>query len=319
MNIENTDSHSVYDQLENYLKDQIASGQTHEVISYDVLEEFFTEASTLQKNEKLYPPVDNSPQQITPQLEPIPAAPIQATPTASTNVAERITPPASTPQFIPPENAPHFAAPETPQATSERVAPPAAIQNFIAPESNAPASTPATANPVAASPDNPALAQSTLADLHKSLQREPVQQSTAFNEKSRILFLGEYSKLNPDPFTGRSGETLSKMIAAMRLKLDEIYMARVDKSTDPDYQTKQKLVLNEMVKRIQPEAIVILGIIPAKLLLSLESLQRSRGQWIDFNGIPAIPTFSPQYLERNPASKRETWADLQQVMAKLEL
>ena len=161
--------------------------------------------------------------------------------------------------------------------------------------------------------------QGELGELHKSLQKEPVQQTQGFCETARVMFLGEYSKLNPDPFSGKTGETLSKMIKAMRLDLDGIYMARVDKNVDQAYQARQVATLNEMIKRIKPECIVILGVVPAKLLMKIDSLMRSRGQWLDFNGIPVMPTFSPQYLERNPASKRETWADLQKVMAKLEL
>lgn len=156
----------------------------------------------------------------------------------------------------------------------------------------------------------------------------------------RLVFVGEGPGYDEDKqglaFVGAAGQLLTKMIAAMGLSRDEVYICNVVKCRPPGNRTPAadeilacSPYLREQLEILQPEVIVALGAPAAKTLLNTtESIGRLRGQWHEYfpSGIqgmgPAIsclPTYHPAYLLRTPSDKRKTWDDLQMVMARLGL
>ncbi len=147
---------------------------------------------------------------------------------------------------------------------------------------------------------------------------------------SGICFIGEGPGADEDaqgePFVGAAGQLLDKMIGAMGLGRDEVYVCNVVKCRPPD---NRKPAVEEMaacsgyLRRqldiISPEVIVALGGTAVTGLLGLtEGITRLRGTFRLYNGsIPVMPTFHPAYLLRTPAAKREVWSDLLQVLSHL--
>lgn len=150
-----------------------------------------------------------------------------------------------------------------------------------------------------------------------------------------LMFIGEAPGAEEDrtgrPFVGRAGQLLDKMIGAMGLSREDVYIANVLKSRPPDNATptpseveKCAPYLAEQIGIIRPKAIVALGSPSAKFLLgTTEGISRLRGIWhtIHVGGIDVevMPTFHPAYLLRNytPDTRGKVWSDLQKVMAKL--
>lgn len=160
------------------------------------------------------------------------------------------------------------------------------------------------------------------------------------NPDARLVFVGEAPGFEEDKkglaFVGRAGELLTKMIGAMGLSRDDVFICNVLKCRPPqnrDPKAEEILAcsgyLREQLSTIQPECIVALGSPAAKTLLNTaESIGKLRGRFHDYYvsgttgvgaSIPLMPTYHPAYLLRSPGEKGKTWADLQQVMAKLGL
>ena len=158
------------------------------------------------------------------------------------------------------------------------------------------------------------------------------------NTAARLVFVGEAPGREEDlqglAFVGRAGQLLTKMIAAMGLTRDEVFICNILKCRPPDNRDPAPdeiascwPYLDEQLQIIQPEVIVALGRPAAQTLLrTKESIGRLRGQWHDYyiSGIPMVgeatplmATYHPAYLLRNPADKNKAWSDLQQVMQKL--
>lgn len=155
------------------------------------------------------------------------------------------------------------------------------------------------------------------------------------NPDARLVFVGEAPGAEEDrtgrPFVGRAGELLNKMIGAMGLEREEIYIANVLKSRPPNNATptpaevmKCAPYLAEQLKIIAPEVIVALGAPAAKFLLdTTEGISALRGSWhacrLGELEIPVMPTFHPAYLLRNytPEARGKVWSDLQAVMKRL--
>jgi len=163
---------------------------------------------------------------------------------------------------------------------------------------------------------------------------------------ARLVFVGEAPGAEEDkagiPFVGRSGELLNKMIAAMGLSRETVYICNVLKVRPPNNATptpeQARLCspyLYDQLRVIRPEAIVTLGLPATRLLLErLDSMGDMRGRWFDFpppDGvcspkefgapIPVMPTYHPAFLLRQntPENRRKVWSDLQLVMARLGL
>lgn len=153
----------------------------------------------------------------------------------------------------------------------------------------------------------------------------------AGNPRARLVFVGEGPGAQEDaqgiPFVGAAGQLLTKMIEAMGLSRDEVYICNVikcrppgNRNPEPDEVAACSPFLARQIQAIGPEAIVTLGKFAAQTLLeTTEPISRLRGRWHRYQGIDLLPTFHPAYLLRSPHEKRKAWEDLQQVMRKLGL
>jgi DNA polymerase len=150
------------------------------------------------------------------------------------------------------------------------------------------------------------------------------------NPKADLMFVGEAPGADEDrlgePFVGRAGQLLDKILAAMGLDRSKIYIANVLKcrppgNRDPLPEEVELCIgyLKEQVRSIRPKLMVALGRIAAQALLDTKSpLGKLRGSWHEFETIPLLVTYHPAALLRFAQYKRDTWADMQIVMARLK-
>lgn len=148
---------------------------------------------------------------------------------------------------------------------------------------------------------------------------------------ARLLFVGEGPGYDEDrqgePFVGKAGRLLDRMILAMGLERSAVYIANIVKCRPPGNRNPEPPeiraclpYLHRQIEIIRPEVICTLGTTPLRALLGASTgITRARGQLFRHEGIPAVPTFHPAYLLRNAAAKRPAWADLQKVMGFLGL
>ena len=144
-----------------------------------------------------------------------------------------------------------------------------------------------------------------------------------------LLFIGEGPGAEEDkqglPFVGRAGELLTKIIQAMGMTRDEVYIANIvkcrppgNRDPQPDEVTACRGYLERQLALIQPRVIVALGRIAAQTLLGTDMpIGRMRGRWFSVQEIPTMVTYHPAALLRNPALKRPTWEDMQEVRERL--
>ncbi len=144
-----------------------------------------------------------------------------------------------------------------------------------------------------------------------------------------LMFIGEGPGRDEDlqgrPFVGRAGELLDKMIAAIGLRREEVYIANVVKCRPPDNRTPtpaeaQRYLgyLRRQIELVRPKVIVTLGATPLRELLGVATgITRIRGQWQRYGNIPVMPTFHPAYVLRQYTQevRRSVWADLQAAKA----
>jgi DNA polymerase len=168
---------------------------------------------------------------------------------------------------------------------------------------------------------------------------------------ARLMFVGEAPGAEEDrvgrPFVGRSGQLLDKMITAMGLSREQVYIANVLKTRPPDNATPTSdecaacaPFLHEQILIVRPEALVTLGLPASRTLLnSVESMTNLRGRWHAFQpsaalagtaaalglepgwNVPVMPTYHPAFLLRSytPENRAKVWSDLQQVIDRLGL
>ena len=148
---------------------------------------------------------------------------------------------------------------------------------------------------------------------------------------ARLVFLGEApgeeEDLHGRPFVGKSGELLDRMITAMGLSREEVYILNLVKCHLPGNQaleldeiTACSSHLSRHLKCLNPQVIVTLGKGATQALLQTEEkITQLRGRFHSHDGVKVMPTYHPAYLLRNPASKKETWWDLQEVVKELGL
>jgi DNA polymerase len=152
------------------------------------------------------------------------------------------------------------------------------------------------------------------------------------NPAARLMFVGEGPGVDEDrkgePFVGRAGQLLDRILAAMGLDRSQVYIGNVVKCRPPDNRvpTPDEAAtcvpfLRAQIAIIRPEVIVALGRTALEGLLGqkVASMSRVRGDWMSFEGIPLMPTFHPAYLLRSPQAKRPVWEDMKTVLAKLDL
>jgi len=149
------------------------------------------------------------------------------------------------------------------------------------------------------------------------------------NPRAEIMFVGEAPGRDEDsqgePFVGRAGELLTKIIAAMGCNREEVYIANVLKCRPPENRTPLPHevtnclpYLISQIELIQPKIIVALGATAVRALLDVQlGITKMRGHWYTFRDIPIMPTFHPAYLLRNPGAKKEVWEDMKAVLEKL--
>jgi DNA polymerase len=149
------------------------------------------------------------------------------------------------------------------------------------------------------------------------------------NPFAELCFIGEGPGADEDrlgePFVGAAGQLLDKMIAAMGYGRDEVYICNVVKCRPPNNRKPEpteidacKSYLVQQVELCKPKYIVALGATATQGLLgTTEGIMKLRGKWKLYRGIPVMPTYHPAYLLRTPTAKKEVWADLQEVMARL--
>jgi DNA polymerase len=150
------------------------------------------------------------------------------------------------------------------------------------------------------------------------------------NPQAELMFVGEAPGRDEDiqgiPFVGRAGQLLTKIIEAIGLKRDDVYIANVikcrppeNRNPEPDEVETCEPFLFRQIDIIKPKVIVALGKFGAQTLLrTLDPISRLRGNVYDFRGAKLIPTFHPAYLLRNPSSKREVWEDMKLVRRLLQ-
>jgi DNA polymerase len=155
---------------------------------------------------------------------------------------------------------------------------------------------------------------------------------------ARLVFVGEAPGFEEDrqgqAFVGRAGQLLTRMIVAMGLTRDEVFICNVLKCRPPgnrDPLADEILAcspyLEQQLRIIEPEVLVALGAPAAKTLLNTTaSIGKLRGRFHEYlpaglagGAIPTMPTYHPAYLLRNPGEKRKVWEDLQMVMDLLGL
>lgn len=160
------------------------------------------------------------------------------------------------------------------------------------------------------------------------LHRERTQ--TVFargNGSSGVVFIGEGPGEEEDrqgePFVGPAGQLLDRMIAAMQLARDDVYVCNIvkcrpprNRKPEPDEMNHCRPFLEEQLELLQPRVLVALGATAVQGLLgTTEGITRLRGQWKLYRGrVPVMPTFHPAYLLRQPQAKREVWDDLREVL-----
>ncbi len=159
------------------------------------------------------------------------------------------------------------------------------------------------------------------------------------NPDAEIMFVGEApgadEDLQGEPFVGKAGQLLTKMIQAMGLQRSDVYIGNVlkcrpnvDTASGNRKPTPEEMEtclpwLKEQIKLIQPRVLIAEGDTAVKGLVPglKDGITRLRGKWLEFEGIPLMPTFHPAYLLRNQslAIKRQCWEDLLAVMEKLQM
>lgn len=150
------------------------------------------------------------------------------------------------------------------------------------------------------------------------------------NPNADLMFVGEAPGQDEDiqgfPFVGRAGQLLTKIIEAIDLKREDVYIANVlkcrppnNRNPEPDEVASCQPFLKRQIEAIRPKVIVALGSFAAKTLLQTEeAISRLRGRVYKYGDAQLVATYHPAYLLRSPEKKRETWEDMKKVRALLK-
>ena len=149
------------------------------------------------------------------------------------------------------------------------------------------------------------------------------------NPAARLVLVGEAPGREEDergePFVGEAGRLLDRILFAMGLRREDVYICNVlkcrppnNRDPEPEEVTTCEPFLVQQLAAIRPEMIVALGRFAIQTLLQTKvPISKLRGSWQSYQGIPLMPTYHPAYLLRNPVGKREVWADMRLVMQRL--
>ena len=151
------------------------------------------------------------------------------------------------------------------------------------------------------------------------------------NAQAKLMFVGEGPGKDEDeqglPFVGRAGQLLTKIIEAMELKREDVYISNVVKCRPPgnrvplpmESSTCKDLLLYKEIDIIQPKIICTLGATATQALLGDDvKITKARGMFFPFRGIEILPTYHPAYLLRNPAEKKTVWEDMKKIIVRLK-
>jgi DNA polymerase len=150
------------------------------------------------------------------------------------------------------------------------------------------------------------------------------------NPHAELMFVGEAPGADEDaqglPFVGKAGQLLTKIIEAIELRREQVFIANVlkcrppgNRDPEPDEVEACESFLFSQIDTVNPLIIVALGKHAAQTLLKTETpISRLRGKFFDYRSRLLIPTFHPSYLLRNPQAKREVWDDMKAVRARLK-
>ena len=151
------------------------------------------------------------------------------------------------------------------------------------------------------------------------------------NPAARLCFMGEAPGASEDqqgePFVGRAGKLLDKIIAASGMCREDVYILNVlkcrppgNRNPTPTESQNCRRFLNRQLELIEPEFICCLGAVAAQNLLdTTESIGRLRGRVHQYRGIQVVCTYHPAYLLRNPAAKKPTWEDMKLLLGEMGL
>ncbi|QDU79264.1 Uracil DNA glycosylase superfamily protein [Polystyrenella longa] len=149
------------------------------------------------------------------------------------------------------------------------------------------------------------------------------------NPEARIMFVGEAPGADEDkqgePFVGRAGQLLNKILEASQLKREEIYICNILRCRPPGNRNPTateaancREYLDGQIALVDPEYIICLGTVAAQNLLSNKiPIGRMRKKFHEFEGRKVMCTYHPSYLLRNPSAKKDVWEDMQMFMADL--
>jgi uracil-DNA glycosylase len=251
---------------------------------------------------------------------------------------EQVTPPASTPSPAPPP----VSRPAPPSVKPAEAKLPVEPAFSLA----VPGETPAAAPAAVVSPEAKAAAFAELRERAMVCRKCPHLASSRKNVvfgvgslEAELMFIGEAPGADEDkqgePFVGKAGQLLTRIIQAMGLTRDTVYIGNIlkcrpdtpgqaagNRKPTPDEMKTCIPYLHEQIDLIRPKVIVALGATAVEGLLGKTiGITRLRGNWKTYRGIPLMPTYHPAYLLRNqaPSEKRRVWEDMLQVMGRLGL
>jgi uracil-DNA glycosylase len=158
------------------------------------------------------------------------------------------------------------------------------------------------------------------------------------NSDADLMFIGEAPGVDEDkqgePFVGRAGQLLTRILRAMNFAREDVYIANIlkcrpdtpqgsfgNRAPTPTEMQTCRPYLVEQIEVIQPKVLVALGAVAVEGLLGMRGTMRElRGRWHAYNGIPLMITYHPAYLLRNqaPSEKRKVWEDMLQVLERLD-
>jgi DNA polymerase len=146
------------------------------------------------------------------------------------------------------------------------------------------------------------------------------------NPKAKLMFIGEGPGVEEDrqgkPFVGAAGQLLTRIIDAIKLSRDQVYISNIIKCRPPGNRNPESdeiktcfPFLARQIAAIQPDFIIALGTFAAQTLLgTVTPISRLRGRFYEYQGIKVVPTYHPAYLLRNPDKKRDVWEDMKMLM-----
>ena len=146
------------------------------------------------------------------------------------------------------------------------------------------------------------------------------------NPHAGLVFVGEAPGADEDdqgrPFVGRAGQLLTKIIEAMKIQRQDVYICNILKCRPPGNRNPAdreiaacEPFLVKQLESIRPKVICALGTFAAQTLLKSDvAISLLRGKFHRYHDIPLMPTYHPAYLLRNPSQKRQVWEDIQQIM-----